>query len=490
MKRLSLIIVVFSIFVNAFSQNVDDALRYSQIFYGGTARFNSMGGAFTALGGDLSSISLNPAATGVYRSSEYSITPQLQYINTKTNFKGTSSDFRYNFNLSQAGLVSNIFSSENPDGLVSLNFAYSYNKTNNFNTNIIINGVSNNSSMADYWATSSQGTNYSQLTGSQGIAFDAYLMDTIRGSTGNSYGTVFSQYGDSPNPTYGQTIRRIITNDGYTAEHALSVGGNYANKFYFGATLGIGKINYTGHYEHLESDISNSVFDFKSFTYVDHLEATGTGFSLKLGTIYKPVEYIRIGLAVHTPVIYRIKEVFYDNVTSNFDNGDRYEAKNASSKYNYTLTTPFRLIGGVAVQVQKFALLSADYEYVDYSMARFSKASDSYNYYDQNQEIGNLLKPTSNIRLGVEFRLNMFYLRGGYGYYGKAFKQGTDNEKTHTNSYSAGIGFRQQNFFLDVAYTNTMNSQKYFMYRDYPYLDATTIETRRNIFTTTLGFKF
>jgi hypothetical protein len=490
MKRISLIIITSAIFLNSFSQNVDDALRYSQIFYGGTARFNSMGGAFTALGGDLSAISLNPAATGVYRTSEFSITPQLQYINSKTNFTGNTTDFRYNFNLSQAGLVSNIYSSGNQGGLVGINVAYSYNKTNNFNTNIIINGISNNSSMADYWAISSRGTNYKQLTGSAGIAFDAFIIDTITGSSGNAFGTVFSRYGDETNSTYGQTMRRIITNDGYTAEHAFSIGGNYDDKLYFGATFGLTRLSYTGHYEHLESDNNDYVFDFKSFTYVDHMEATGNGFSLKLGAIYKPVEFVRLGLAFHSPIIYRIKEYYYDNITSTFDNGDKYDSNNNPARYSFTLTSPFRVSGGVAVQVQKIALLSADYEFINYRMARFSNATDDYNYYNENQDIKNILKPSSNLRFGAEFRFNMLYLRGGYGYYGKAFNKVEENAKDHTDSYSLGLGFRQQNFYFDMAFTNTANSQKYYMYSDYPYLDATTIETRKNIFTTTMGFKF
>ena len=490
MKKTVLIIFLSTIVLSAFSQNVDDALRYSQMFYGGTARFSSMGGAFTALGGDLSAISLNPAATGVYRTSEFSITPQLQYINTKTNFKGIVTGLKYNFNLNQVGIVSNIFTSDNETGLVGLNFGYSFNKTNNFNTNTIISGVSDNTSMADYWTISNQGTNFRNLSGAAGLAFDAYIIDTITGGGANTYGTVYSQYGDQPYSSYGQTMRRIISNEGYTGEHAFSIGGNYSNKFYFGATLGLAKINYTGHYEHLESDDNNSIFDFKSFTYVDHLEATGNGFSLKLGGIYKPVESVRLGFAVHSPVFYRIKEYYYDNIASNFDNGDRYDMNNKPARYSYTLTTPFRLLAGVAVQVQKIALLSADYEYVDYSMARLSNATDNYNYFDQNQQIESILKPTSNLRLGAELRLNTFYVRGGYGYYGKAFKQSEVNKNTHTSSYSFGIGFRQQNFFFDMACVNTMNTQKYFMYSDEPYLEATTIETRKNIFSTTIGLKF
>lgn len=55
MKRSALIIAAALLtFTGLKAQNVDDALRYSQIFYTGTARFMSMGGAFTALGGDMS----------------------------------------------------------------------------------------------------------------------------------------------------------------------------------------------------------------------------------------------------------------------------------------------------------------------------------------------------------------------------------------------------------------------------------------------------
>ena len=244
MKKAGLIIVfVFMTLLSGYSQNVDDALRYSQIFYGGTARFLSMGGAFTAMGGDLSSLSQNPAGIGVFRSSEFSITPQMFYNKTTSGFMGSSlSDFKYNFNLNQLGFVTNIISTDNEKGLVSLNFAYSFNKTNNYFSNITIEGVSTKSSMADFWNNIAQGTYYQNLTGSTGIAFDAFVIDTITGSGATSYGTVFSNYGEATNSTYGQTMRRIITNEGYNGEHAFSVGGNYSNLVYFGATLGISTI--------------------------------------------------------------------------------------------------------------------------------------------------------------------------------------------------------------------------------------------------------
>jgi len=110
MKKLAFILTATLLTISGiFAQNVDDALRYSQLFYTGTARFMSMGGAFTALGGDMSTLSQNPAGLGVFRSSEISLSPQLLHNNTSANFHGISKDYLYNFNLGQAGIVSILF---------------------------------------------------------------------------------------------------------------------------------------------------------------------------------------------------------------------------------------------------------------------------------------------------------------------------------------------------------------------------------------------
>ena len=499
MKRISLLIVaIISVFAGVTAQNVDDALRYSQIFYGGTARFNSMGGAFTALGGDISSLGQNPAGLGVFRSSELTITPQLFHIKTNAGFNGVSSDNLYNFNLPQIGIVGNIISNNNETGLLTLNIGYSYNRTNNLSQNIIIKGVSNSSSMTDYWAglgntgNNGTGTFYQDLQGAEGIAFDAWVMDTVTGSGGRKYGTVFSNYGDNATSTYGQTIRRLISNEGYIAEHSFSIGGNYSNKLFFGATLGITSLRFTSHYEHLETtDIALPTL-FKDFTYTDHFEDKGTGYSLKFGAIYKPVDAVRIGLAFHSPTWYKIDEYYYNDITSSFTDGGKYEFSNSPTRFNYALATPFRFLAGVGVQIAKIALLSADYEYVDYSTARFSETGDGYDYSVKNMEIKNSLKSTSNIRLGGELRLNNLYLRTGYGYYGKPFKSGDANSNLDYSSISVGAGIREQNISIDFAFTNYKYSQKYYMYP----LDANVnpavanLNTMKNMFTLTLGYKF
>ena len=416
MKRFSLLIVaIISVASVSVAQNVDDALRYSQIFYGGTARFMSMGGAFTALGGDLSSMSQNPAGIGVFRSSEISVSPQLFHIKSTSSFNGISSDYLYDFNLNQAGIVGNIIKRNDESGLLTLNFGYSFNRTNNFNQSIIINGNSNNSSMADYWADKASYNaelgrglypdelfDYSQEAD---LAYVAYVIDTVSGYD-NYYGTVFSNYEDNPPSVYGQNIRRMVDLKGYTAEHAISIGGNYSNKIYFGATLGISRLSYSSHYEHYEATdviLPSRYADplgFASFNYVFHYSNTGTGYTLKLGTTFKPVEQLRIGLAFHSPTFYRINEYVYDNITTRFDVGGKIDVANDPVRYNYALTTPYRALAGIAWQIKKFGLLSADYEFVDYSTARFSETGDNYDYSVKNMSIKNTLKSANNIRLG------------------------------------------------------------------------------------------
>jgi hypothetical protein len=495
MKRIVLIIFAsLAVSSGIFSQNVDDALRYSQTFYGGSARFMSMGGAFTALGADLSTLSQNPAGLGVFRSSELTLTPQLFHINTSAGFDGITSDYLYNFNLAQAGIVSNIISNNTETGLITLNFGYSFNKSNNLNQSINIQGRNNSSSMADYWAGRANGWFKDELYDNvydAFLAYDTWLIDTLSGSDFN-YGTVYSNYGDNPPSAYGQSIRRLVSNEGYTGEHALSIGGNYSNKIYFGATLGINKLRYTSHYEHRESTDLLLPSQFENFTYTDHFENTGTGYSLKIGAIVKPVETVRLGFAFHSPTWYRINEYFYESMSSNFTDGGSYNAPGDPLRYKYALATPFRALTGIAVQIRKIALLSADYEFVDYGTARFSETGDNYDYSEKNLSIKNSLSSASNLRLGGELRLNKMYLRSGYGYYGKAFKTGEDNADLDYRSLSFGAGFRERNISIDFAYTNYSNSQKYILYPLESSFDPATVNlsTLKNMITLTVGYKF
>ncbi len=491
MKRTILILIALTaLFTGSRAQTIDEALWYSRLFYGGSARFQAMGGAFTALGGDLSVLSQNPAGLGIYRSMELSLSPQMYYNKSVTDYNNTeSNEYSYKFNLNQAGFVFPLISKEGTEGLSGLNLAYSFNRTNNFNENTVIRGVNTSSSMADYWAAAGEGIHFSELDGAPGAAFEVWLLDTLGGSGGYSYGTTFSQYGDNTNSTYGQTLRRVINHEGYAAEHAFSVSANIGHKLYVGATLGINKIDSYSTYEHTETDNDNLIFDFNNFTYRDVVETSGRGYSFKLGVIMRPVKILRLGLAFHTPTVYRLDEYYYDDIRSEFDNGDSYNWENEPYRFSYTLTTPLRAMAGAALQLGKSGLLSADYEFVDYRMARFSRASDDYSYYDENQGIKDIYDMAHNLRFGAEYRLNPVYFRGGYALYGSPFVKGEANADNIQVVYSAGLGLRQRNFSFDVSYALRSNQQMYFMY-NLQNVNPAEISYNRHMVTATLGLRF
>ncbi|MCU0460628.1 MAG: hypothetical protein MUF36_01235 [Bacteroidales bacterium] len=497
MKKTALIILALISALNAgIAQNVDDALRYSQIFYNGTARFMSMGGAFTALGGDISSLNQNPAGIGVFRSSEISVSPQLFNFRSQSNFNGNNTeDFLYDFNLGNAGIVLNLKNNQSTTGLVTLNFGYSYSRNNNFNESINIDGKSEGSSLLDHWAEKIDGI-VDTLLEDNIEAADAYLgwytwlLDPVYG-TNDTYGTVYTNYGSYP-ADYDKNMSRVITNTGYTGEHAISLGGNFSNKLYLGATLGITRLEYESTYQHSEKSDSMLVSGFTDFNYTYYYRNWGTGYSLKLGIIYKPVEPLRLGFTFNSPGMFLINEYLNDNIVSNVDGKVEDELENKASWFKYWLRTPFRATIGVAYQVKKLGVVSAEYEFVDYGMARFSVVGDDdyTGYPKKNQEIKSTLKSTGNIRVGAEARLNRLYFRGGYGYYGKAYKTGDVNQDICYNSYSGGIGFREQNINVDFGFTRFSYPEKYILYKTSFEAPSSDIDIARNIFTISFGYKF
>ena len=94
------------------------------------------------------------------------------------------------------------------------------------------------------------------------------------------------------------------------------------------------------------------------------------------------------------------------------------------------------------------------------------------------------------MRFGAEFRFGSVYVRGGYGLYGSAFAKGEANHSLTYNTISGGVGYRQNNFYIDFAYRNLFYTRVYNMYYDPINPVATTINGSINTFTATIGMKF
>ena len=95
MKKLSLLVIGVLSMSNLVAQDISDAVRYSLDEIQGSARFRSMSGAFGALGGDMSAVSINPAGSSIFNESHASISLSNFNVNNDVNY----------FNAGPAGVV-------------------------------------------------------------------------------------------------------------------------------------------------------------------------------------------------------------------------------------------------------------------------------------------------------------------------------------------------------------------------------------------------
>ncbi|HOG20787.1 MAG TPA: hypothetical protein PKW37_10145, partial [Salinivirgaceae bacterium] len=177
-RALSIVGIGLLILTNSlFAQNEVDALRYSTTYHGGTARFMSMGGAFSALGSDISSGSINPAGIGLYRSSDIQYSTGIDYIKTKSNYLNElSTDTKYGFNTQSFGLVfsmPNAANYESGEGQVSMTFGVSYNRINTFNQSVFATGRHGSRSflthLTEYY---NQNSDYMDMFWTTGILYE------------------------------------------------------------------------------------------------------------------------------------------------------------------------------------------------------------------------------------------------------------------------------------------------------------------------------
>jgi len=471
------------------AQNETDALRYSQNFFGGTSRSTAMGGAFGALGGDFSSASLNPAGIGVYRSNEFTISPGLVYDNTSTGYLGNKrTDNMYQFTLNNLGVVYSMQTGKDK-GWVGYTFGIGYNQLNNFNRNTYMEGIhlsggNESSSFLDNFTNNANADVWSDYY--EELAWLANLMPLDTLSLPNEFWNDINEAG------YGQSQTRRIQEKGSMGETAFTFGANYGNRLYFGATFGIHRMRYSNYTDHTEVDDAQIIDYFDSFTFRETLETRGTGYTFKVGLIFRPISPIRIGAAFHIPTFYRIREDFYTDMSSNFDDpGENVPiARSPVLQSEYWLRTPYKAIGSVAFQVGKVAMIGVDYEFMDYRKANMdNRGVTDYALMDVNDRIQNVFSVAHNLRAGAEVNLGPMYLRGGAAFYDSPFNSKEVNAEAWSMIYSGGLGFRGKSLFFDMAYSLQTTDYQYYLYIPED-VNGAKISSNKNKFVATLGFRF
>jgi hypothetical protein len=489
MKKLifSLFLVVW-ITNHLSSQNASDALRYSRIFYGGTARFQGMGGAFGALGADFSVTATNPAGIGIYKSSEITISPSVSTNPSSSIYNGeTGSDSKTVFAMGNFGFVFTIkpHKKNKSGGFQSFNIGFGMNRQNDYNTRLFMHGSNNSSSlMTDYTNT---------LNNQPYLTFDdisrKYPFDIALATNADLiyFDTISNKYEcDAPNG--GVYQQKSVTTSGSINEFDFSFGTNYNDKLYFGATIGIPTIRYFEESRYEEFKQRASIPYFESLIYDQYLETHGTGINFKVGVIYRPANWIRIGASIHTPTYYGFMRDYWSSAMfATFNSFQSTPQYSPDGYFDYQMVTPFRAMGSLAFIISQYGLISAEYEYVNYNQARFSSTEGSSVFADVNDKIIAGYKTPLNIRFGTEWKIQDFRLRGGFGYYGTPYQSGINTGEKFVAS--GGFGYRGKHFFTDIAYVWSQTKQEYYFY-DRTLVNPSFNTLHTNNIVTTFGIRF
>mgnify|MGYP003116804758 CR=1 FL=1 len=469
MKKLYITIVALLAMSLSQAQDITDAVRYSTDQLSGTARFRAMSGAFGALGGDLSAFSLNPAGSAIFLSS--AATVSLSYNDRKNDtryFSGFTSNSNSDVYFDQAGavLVFNSMKDENPWRKFSLGVNYSQN--NSFDDSYLAQG-SSSKSIDSYFLAYANGVPLELLETIDGEnVTDLYLyLGEAEGYGAQQaflgyQGFVINPLTDDPNnTTYSSSIAPGSFNQQYSyaatglnGKFAFNFATKYQDFLHLGINLNAHFMNYDRATRLVERN-SNSDSSTNEVIFSNNLSTTGNGFSLQLGSIANVTDNIRVGLTYDSPTWYLINEQTTQRLET-FSNefSDRvFVDPNVVNAYpDYKLKTPGKLTGSFAFLFGDSGLISFDYSYKDFSNTEFRPADD-LEFTFQNSRINEELKAASTYRVGGEYRIKEWSLRGGYRFeespYKDAFIMGD------LNGYSAGIGYDFGAIKADLSYDNS-----------------------------------
>lgn len=487
MKKSSLFLLALTLFATAArSQNDRDAFRYSQLSPTGTARFTSLGGSMGAFGADFSTASTNPAALGTYNRSEFTFSPSLYFGNTEMNYNGESNkDYKTNFNFGNLGMVLTV--PNDKGSWKAIQFSTGINRMGNFNTYSYLAGPNNISGGAystfmNYVSADANQNdifvdNDNQYTGGSALGYVAWMGRALM------YDTILNAFA----PTFNNASllqEKNASTKGSMNEYVVSLSGNYEDKLFLGATLGIPYFSYKENHTYTESNQNSATEAYNGAEYGSYLHSEGSGINFKIGMLYQPFNCLRLGFALHTPTFYDVEEEYASSLSIYHDSVGTFAKRTSDGEFEYTITTPYRVLGNIAFIFGNYGFINVDYEMADYSMMRMH--SDTYSFKQENNDITKMYRASHTVKVGGELNMSPLVLRAGYAYTSNPYLvEGRDASRS---VFSAGMGIRNTTNYVDFAYQYQTNTDNDVLYRQAPY--AYEIITSNHSFIVTLGWKF
>lgn len=458
MKHLFASAILFATIFASNAQSLgyqDLGILFSQNDNNGTARFIAMGGAFGALGGDISSININPAGISVFNNSLFSGSFNSRSSDITSNYYGNKLITQDQFiNLSQAGAVL-IFENSYASDWDKFAIGFNYRITKDFNDGFFAQGNSRFATFQDFPLDINNPTLVYNIADEQ------------------RFNTIFG---------------------GQLSEFNMAFSSVYQNKLHLGLGLNFYDLNFNqrSNLTEFNSDANGNELDAN--LYQENFTA-GTGFSMNAGFIYKLNQSFRFGLSYQTPTWF--SEIIEDsNIVNNdgFFGDTEIAVSNDNVIYDntaggffptqsliYRLKTPSKFTASTAFIFGKSGLLSFDYTNMNYTRTKLSGA----NFSQENLAFQNDYVNTHNFSLGTEWRFDKFSVRGGY-----RFEQSPDGfaiDSDNFNEYSLGAGYNFGNFKLDFAYRNNNRTAAYNFYSGFDGINPTNLTLDNRIFTATVS---
>lgn len=534
MKKIISLVVLATISANAIAQNVNDALRFSVNDYYGTARSIAMGNAFTALGGDLGSVNINPAGSAVNNYSQIVLSPSISISSNSALYSGDGyvggpSAYTLSKNSTSKATMPNVgfmlnMKTHQKRGLKAFTFGFVGNSTSYFNNVVDAKGINDKTSYMGSLAAlaTNESLTLDEIDKASYWDMGVYYWPAMVGYRSGMVNE--TEYGDYVGAAQGitengypvrgplkQRYDRQTTGNKY--DMVINMGFNVNDRFYFGANLGIVELSYISKSKMSESAVDHNDFPvtiggqtqyFRNMEFTEHYSASGSGIYGKFGFIALPTEGLRIGAAIQTPILNHITETLYYDGKTEFSNtyGHEYMSSGDEYLYDFDFIAPFRANVGVAYTLKGAGLVSADYEVCDYSAMKFkdSDGFDSNSFEDSNKSIADGAGASHMLRLGLEYlAYQRFSLRAGYNFTSTPERYiDLDGCKMSTNTYnsnfSLGVGYKSsKSFFLDAALRCKLNANEYlYPYASYDEFDSPEILLKSRLLDVvmTLGWRF
>lgn len=476
----------------------------------GTARSMALGGAFTSLGADLASMSINPAGLGMYRRNEIALTPMMTFQSSET--PGTMSyakNGKNRFSMANFGAALNAY--EGTGTLTSFTVGIGLNRIADFNSRYSYK-TDTPYAGGSVWAPTIADI-FGQQLGQAGIFpngndelgynVNPYYWPAVLGYNGFMISRHF--YTDpetqEEKPTYvpdciGSNASILhymdVVNSGSINEFTISAGANLNNIVYIGATIGIQSVHkatgvYYGEdyrYDHGQAINSAGEELETQLDYADLYQKSvldGSGVNFKLGVTVRPIESLRIGVAFHTPTYYSLERSYYGDITTQMYNNatEKTEINQDGTPYqddmgsnSWCFTSPARLLFGISYTFGNFGLITVDYERDWYNGIRIKDNPNGlYSNDAYNDTFRHTMKGSNTVRIGAEFKpLPFMAIRAGFGYTGSMLR-------------SNGYTFNEYDRHL---VTEPLTGEKVYEYNPVP---ASSPMTREVIYYTAgLGF--